>query len=70
MYAIRYMPTQYLPYILYHTSYIDQQSHRHPVWPTMSGSFICGFVVLMEPFPLGGGLLLLGEGNMSLMVRG
>ena len=53
----------YTSYTIHSIAYIVlyQQIHRHPVWPTMSGSFICGFVVLMEPFPLGGGLLLLGD---------
>ncbi|CAN5429657.1 hypothetical protein BH09BAC4_BH09BAC4_40220 [soil metagenome] len=44
-------------YIIYHTPIEPQAS----CLAVMSDSFICGFVVLMEPFPLGDGFLFLGD---------
>ena len=49
-------------YTIHPISYILYLSTepQAPCLAYMSGSFICGFVVLMEPFPLGSGFLLLG----------
>lgn len=46
------------PYIIHYTSYINRATGS--CLAEMSGSFICGFVVLMEPVPFGSGFLFLG----------